>query len=351
MNIQYYCGIDFHKNTSDLCVLDKDGKIKEQVKIKTSELVKFLSNRKDYLVGIEASGGTHDMATRLKESGHQVKLINPVQFKAIGLGGKKTDKKDAAIIATALRVGFIPEVHVKTLHARQLKSLIASRDQVGSLRVSITNHIRGILREFGLVIPKGTSEFWLSIHSILEELECGAVRSVLTELSEHAMRLKEQELQIERVVEELVMEDERVNRLQAVPGVGLLTAVAFVSSIDDITRFKSASELASYLGLVPREASSGGKRRLGSITKCGPEILRRYLIHGARTCLRYKTKSEHRQRVWAERIEKRVGANKATVALAHKNARICFAILKNGTRYNDRKKQKWVEDSSLGIAA
>lgn len=328
MDIQYYCGIDFHKITSDLCVLDKEGKVKEQVKIKSSELVKFLSNRKDYLIGIEASGGTHDMATRLKNSGHQVKLINPVQFKAIGIGGKKTDKKDAEAIATALRVGFIPEVHVKTLHSRQLKSLLVSRDQVCSLRVSITNHIRGILREFGLVIPQGTNEFWLKIHTILEEVECTAVRSVLTELSEQAIRLKEQEIQINCILEELVREDDRVNRIQAVPGVGLLTAIAFVSSIDDVTRFKGASELASYIGLTPREHSSGGKRRLGSITKCGPEILRRYLIHGARACLRHKTKSEHRQRMWAEKIEKRVGPNKAAVALAHKNARICFAILK-----------------------
>jgi transposase len=331
--------------------MDKDGKIKEQVRIKTSELVKFLSNRKDYLIAIEASGGTHDMATRLKDCGHQVKLINPVQFKAIGIGGKKTDKKDAEIIATALRVGFIPEVHVKTLYSRQLKSLIASRDQVCSLRVAMTNHIRGILREFGLVIPKGTNEFWLSIHAILEEIECGAVRSVLTELAEQAVKLKDQELMIEKTIEAITNEDERVHRLQTVPGVGLLTAVAFVSSIDDITRFKGASELASYLGLVPREHSSGGKRRLGSITKCGPEILRRYLIHGARTCLRYKTKSEHRQRVWAEKIEKRVGPNKAAVALAHKNARICFAILKNGTRYNDRKKMKPAAENTLEIAA
>ncbi len=351
MNIQYYCGIDFHKNTSDLCVLDSNGKIKEQVRIQTSQLVKFLSNRKDYMIGIEASGGTHDMATRLKECGHQVKLINPVQFRAIGIGGKKTDKKDAEAIATALRVGFIPEVHVKTLYSRQLKSLIASRDQVCSLRIAMTNHIRGIIREFGIAIPKGTSEFWLSIHAILEEIECTAVRSVLTELATQAMNLKEQELMIERTIEALTAEDERVKRLQSVPGVGLLTAVAFVSSIDDVMRFKTSDQLASYVGLTPREHSSGGKRRLGSITKCGPEILRRYLIHGARTCLRYKANSDHRQRVWAERIEKRIGPNKATVALAHKNARICYAILKNGTQYNDRKKQSSTVETALEIAA
>lgn len=338
MDSKTYCGMDYHKKSTELCVMDGEGKIIEQVRVESSKVIQFLSNRKEYVIGIEASGGTFEVTSKLKALGHTVKIINPVQFKAIGMGGKKTDKKDALAIATALRVGFIPEVHHKSEYARQLKSLLASREQACSIRIQITNHVRGILREYGLPLPVGVENFWVNVGPALKELECIAIRETLQILVNQAFELKKQESVIEKTIETITKDDERIQRLQEVPGVGLLSAVAFIGSIDDITRFKSGKELSSYIGITPRESSSGSKRRLGSITKCGSEMLRRYLIHGARTCLRYKSTPEHRQRIWAEKLENRIGTNKAAVALAHKNARTCFAMLRDGTKYNEKKK-------------
>jgi transposase len=123
MSNQYYCGLDFHKNSAELCVLDQEGKVIEQVRVKTELLVQFLANRKNYHIAIEASGGVFDIVARLKACGHQVTIINPAQFRAIGITGKKTDRKDAHALATALRLGFVPEVHQKTIYSRRLKSL------------------------------------------------------------------------------------------------------------------------------------------------------------------------------------------------------------------------------------
>lgn len=337
MDTQYYCGLDFHKNSAELCVLDKEGKIIEQVRVKTELVVTFLSNRKNYHIAIEASGGVFDVVARLKESGHKVSIINPAQFRAIGITGKKTDKKDAQALATALRLGFIPEVHQKTIYSRRLKSLLASRDLIVRTRTQLTNHIRGILREYGLPMPQGITAFWENIEATLIELDCEAVREVLRLLTEQAKDMVEEEKKIEAALEGLAGEDERVKRLDAVPGVGLLTAVAFVATLDDVRRFPDAKHLGSYLGLTPRENSSGGKRRLGSITKSGPEMLRRYLIHGARSTMRYAPKPENRLRCWADRVEKRAGTNKAVVALAHKTARICFAMLRDEVEFGKKK--------------
>lgn len=347
MSNQYYCGLDFHKNSAELCVLDQDGKVIEQVRVKTELLVQFLVNRKNYHIAIEASGGVFDVVARLKACGHQVTIINPAQFRAIGIAGKKTDKKDARALATALRLGFVPEVHQKTIYSRRLKSLLASRDLVVRNRTQLINHIRGILREYGLPMNQGITAFWEEIEATLAQLDCEAVREVLRSLTQQATVLAEQEKTIESALHSLTDEDERVKRLNAVPGVGPLTAIALVATFDDASRFPDAKHAGSYLGLTPRENSSGGKRRLGSITKAGPELARRYLIHGARAAMRYAPRSENRPRCWADRVEKRAGTNKAVVALAHKNARICFAILRDGTEYGKRKKR----DRAQGKAA
>ena len=339
MSNQYYCGLDFHKNFAELCVLDQEGKTIEQVRVKTEQLVKFLANRKDYHIAIEASGGVFDIVARLKESGHKVTIINPAQFRAIGITGKKTDKKDALALATALRLGFVPEVHQKTIYSRRLKSLLASRDLVVRTRTQLTNHIRGILREYGLPMNQGITAFWEEIEITLVQLDCEAVREVLRSLAKQAAVLAEQEAKVETALQVLAGEDERVKRLDAVPGVGFLTAVAFVATIDDVKRFPDSKHVGSYLGLTPRENSSGGKRRLGSITKAGPELLRRYLIHGARSTMRYAPTPENRLRCWADRVEKRSGTKKAVVALAHKHARICFALLRDDAEYGKKKHQ------------
>lgn len=336
MGNKVYCGLDFHKNVSELCVMDFEGKILDRVRLAADKLVTYLSNKLEYHIAIESSGGVFDITAKLEATGHKVTIINASQFRGIGITGKKNDMRDAEALATALRLGFVPEVHKKTLYSRQMKSLLASRDIVIKARIILTNHVRGIMREYGLPMPQGVTAFWEQVCGRLKEIECEIVSGVLTGLVDQANTLKDEENRIDLALKKITKNDERVKRLETVPGVGILTAIAFVATIDDVSRFKDAKHLASYLGLTPRENSSGGRVKFGSITKCGPELLRRYLIHGARATFRYEPRPEDRIRCWAANVEKRAGTNKAVVAMAHKNSRICFALLRDETGFGVR---------------
>jgi transposase len=331
MGNKLYCGLDFHKNVSELCVMDSESKVIDRVRLAAEKLITYLSNKPEYHIAIESSGGVFDITAKLEALGHKVTIINPSQFRGIGITGKKNDMRDAEALATALRLGFAPDVHKKTLYSRQMKSLLVSRDLVVRTRTSMTNHIRGIMREYGLPIPQGVTAFWEQISDRLQKIECEVIRGVLSDLVRQANAFKLEEEKIALALAEITKNDERVKRLETVPGVGPLTAVAFVATIDEVNRFKDAKHLASYLGLTPRENSSGGRVRHGSITKCGPELLRRYLVHGARATFRYAPKPENKNRCWAANIEKRAGTNKAIVAMAHKNARICYALMRDET--------------------
>jgi transposase len=338
MRTKTYCGVDFHKNQTEICVKDESGKVIERARIATNKVELYFKNKPEMWIAIEASGGVFDACEKLKRLGHRVRMVHPGKFRAIGYGGKKTDKRDAEMLAEALRLDAIPEVYQKSRYARELKSLLASRDLAVSLRTSIVSHVRGILREWGLPMPQGMQEFREHVAKTLEELENPLIAKILRSLTDEIAALLEKEKEIEAALDELAGEDERVHRLTAVPGVGKLTALAFVAAVEDPKRFKDAKHLGAYLGLTPRESSSGNKRRLGGITKAGPEMVRRYLVHGARAALRHESSPEHKQRVWAEKLEKKIGIHKATVALAHKNAKILYAMLRNNTCYNERKK-------------
>ena len=269
--------------------------------------------------------------------GHVIRLINASQFRGIGITGKKNDRNDAEALATALRLGFIPEVYKKSLYPRRIKSLLASREVCVNNRISLTNHTRGILREYGIVMPVGREEFWKHVRSRLEKLDCPMISGILAKLVDEAKRLEELEKETEQALLSLVKDDKRIEQLQTVPGVGFLSACVFAATIDDSSRFSDCKKVGAYLGLTPKEKSSGDKKRFGRITKAGPELCRRYFIHGARNLLRHNANPKDQIRVWGKKLEERAGSNKAVVALAHKNARICFAILRDGTVFGTTK--------------
>lgn len=331
-----YCGIDFHKNTSTLCALSQDGKQIEPVTtVKTKMLVQYLSNKKEWVIGIEVTGGANDMATRLKACGHEVILINSNQFRGIGIGGKKTDQRDAVALANALRLGFIPEVHLRTKRSREIKSLLTSREHLVQARVDAINHIRGTLREYGITINAGVESFYSDAFNKINELNNEQIKRALLLIFERVKVLKLEEKQIEEDLQFFTKDDEKIQKLQSIPGVGPITALMMLAVVDDINRFKNSKLFAAYLGLVPKVSASANMRMMGSITRSGSEMLRRYLIHGARAWMRYAPK-EDINRIWAERLKERRGMNKATVALAHRIARICFAVLRDNTTYKPR---------------
>lgn len=332
-----FCGIDFHKRTSTLFAVSETGEEIEGVTtIRTERLRQYLSNRRGWKIGIEASGGTHHIAEELKKDSHDVILINPNQFRGIGIGGKKTDERDAKALANALRLGFIPEVHHKSLMARRLKSLLAARELFVRNRVNLVNHIRGSLREYGIVIPAGKEAFFEHIDKKLTELDFAPLREMLRSMLTQIREVQRQEKEVEETLKTITQENETIRKLQTIPGVGPMSAYALVSVVDDITRFKDASQFAAYLGLIPTVSASADKRRMGSITRSGSEMLRRYLIHGARAWMRYSPENGDRNRVWAEKVKERRGMNKSVVALAHRLARISYAVMRDQSEYKTR---------------
>lgn len=319
-----YTGIDYHKRTSTICYLDSSGK-KELKTISSEKLVSELVNRKNLLVGIEASCGVNYIVDQLKANHIEVKIINSTRFRGIGIGGKKTDLKDAEALAECLKVNFIPEVFHKSIGARRLKSLLRIREQYVQSRARLVNHICGILREYGITIPVGIESFWEEVSAKLELVDFIILREHLQGVVFEARKLASKEKEVEKSLREILEGDIRAQNLMTIPGIGLMTTAAFIAVADDLSRFKNAKSFASYIGLTPREFSSGDKRRLGSVSKAGQEILRRYLIHGARSVLRYSNEnSKEPLRRWAFKLKNKTGANKATVALAHRLARICF---------------------------
>lgn len=335
--MKVYCGIDFHKNTSSICLVSEDGTDKKHVNVRTERLRTFLRNMKFELVGIESSGGTNHMVDQLKADGHKVRIINSNAFKAIGLGGKKNDKRDAEAIADALRVNYVPEVFHKSKRAREIKSLLVSRELCVNSRVSAVNHVRGTLREYGITMPQGMEKFLELATGSIEMLENEFIKAALRSQMAHIHKYLEDEKSIEQSLAEFTKEDERLKRLGSIPGVGPLGSYATLAVIDDVSRFSSSKQFASYLGLVPKEHSSGKTRMMGSITRSGSEIMRRYLIHGARAVLMHAKENDlDPNKRWALRLKEKVGMNKATVALAHRIARLIWCILKENRKYSPK---------------
>jgi len=334
-----YCGIDFHKRTSTLHVINSNGEAikKECITIQTDRLVSYLSNRKGWRIGIEASGGVNHICERLLEEGHDVRLLDPKKLSVLNFSKTKTDEKDAAMIAEALRLEIGAGVHIKGRFCRELKSLLVSREMIMRTRMNYTNHIRGVLREYGFVLNKGKETFFIHARAKINEVENVFLREQLFFMMEEAERLEARERELLVEIEKFLSDHDLLKRLQTIPGIGFLTAAAMIAVIENVSRFKNAKDFASYLGLTPREFSSGDKRRMGSITRSGPEMLRRYLIHGARAVLRYgDSKSADKNVVWAMRVKSRQGMNKAIVALAHRMSRIAYAVIRDGGEYRKK---------------
>jgi transposase len=327
-----FYGVDFHKNTSTIYAVYQNGEIAEKpITIQSERLLEHFSNRKG-VIAIEATGGSNEKVKRLREQGLDVKLVETNQFKAIGINGKKTDYRDAEALAKALRLEAIPEVYLKSDYARKLKSLLKGREMVVTSRTSFINHIRGTLREYSINIPTGIENFWKQAGQSITKIPCDFTRRHLENILNQCHELKKQQQELEENLKFYTSDDPRVERLKTVKGVGDITAYTLIATSDDIHRFPIAKEFASYLGLTPSVSSSGGKTFMGSITKSGPELARRCLIHGARAWLKTQDDGDKHWR-WAKKLEQSKHKNKATVALAHRMARICYAILRDESYY------------------
>jgi len=334
--------IDLAKDVFELAFADAGHRVIERKRPKRAVFARVLENREPLHVVMEACGSAHYWGRRFERLGHRVDLLPAHQVRPYVLR-RKTDRTDADGLLEAARCGAIRPVPIKTPEQQGIQGLHRIREHHKSQRTAAINVMRGLLREFGVVIALGAAKVRPAVLAALEdgdnELPMAlrhALAGLLDEVASHEAAMSA----IESALREFAQRDARSQRLQKAGGVGLVTATAMSASIGDFDRFPSGRHFASSLGITPRECSSGNTRRLGRITKRGDTYLRMLLIHGARAALRAAAVARKKgvpldkTQTWALALAERSGHNKAAVALANKMARRLWAAEHHRTSFD-----------------
>lgn len=327
--------VDLSKSVFELAVSRESGRVCERRRLSRNQMIPFFSRRPPATVLLEACGSSHHWARQIESLGHRVLLLPPHHTRRYLLRDK-TDRADATALLEAHRNEQIAPVPIKTLHQQTLAALHRIRSGWLATRTARLNAVRAVLRELGIVIPQGSRNVLPGLTVSLSE-PAGPVpdhlHAALLSAASEIRQLDERIRAVERQLESMAGGLPAVKNLRTVPGIGLLTSTALVAFVGDPARFRSGRRFASYLGLVPRERSSGLHRHLGAITKRGDAYLRTLLIHGARSALYAAKRSPlpDRLRRWAIAVQQRRGHNRAAVALANKLARIAWALWTRNT--------------------
>jgi len=301
----------------------------------------FLAAQAPATIVMEACGTAHFWGREAQRLGHRVVLLPPHAVRPYVLRNK-TDGADARALLEALRNDALRSVPIKTVDQHVLAALHRMRSSWMAARTARLNTVRGLVRELGISIPVGATRVVPAVRALCAQDDAAlpeplrlVLRAAAAEIGELVARMRE----VERELETLATESPLVARLRSVPGVGLLTATALVAFVGNAARFPSGRHFASYLGLTPRESSSGLKRKLGRISKRGDPYLRMLLIHGARSVLAHAKRDAAPRdglRAWALGRETARGHNKAAVALANKLARIVWAVWRSERFFQPR---------------
>jgi transposase len=336
--------VDLAKSVFELAVAEQPGSVSLRKRLTRGQFARFLAEREPATLGMEACGSAHFWGREAQRLGHRVVLLPPHAVRPYVLRNK-TDGADARALLEALRNDALRAVPVKTVAQHGLAALHRLRSGRMATRTARLNTIRGLLRELGLTIPVGATRVVPAVRALCAQGDAAlsaplrrALGAALAEITELETRMRE----VEHELEMLAGQSELVARLRTIPGVGLLTATALVAFVGDARRFPSGRHFASYLGLTPRETSSGNKRRLGRIRKRGDPYLRMLLIHGARSVLAHAKRAKAPTdglRAWALGRERARGHIKAAVALANKLARIVWAVWRNERPFTPREKE------------
>ena len=328
-------GIDLAKEVFQVHGVDAQGKAVLRKQLRRSEMARFFANLEPCLIGMEACGGSHHWARKLGEFGHTVKLMSP-QFVKPYVKTNKHDMADAEAICEAVSRPNMRFVPIKNVEQQTILSVHRARQGFVKARTAQSNQIRGLLSEFGIVIPQGIQSIIKQMPEILEDGEnglLGIMRALLERLTEN---LKEMSRQVDELEKQIVLwhrENEASRRLAEISGIGPITASAIVATVGRAKEFKNGRQLAAWMGLVPRQHSSGGKQNLLGISKRGDTYLRTLLIHGARAVIRF-AENKAKPESWLRKLMARRNKNIAAVALANKNARIVWALLVNNQTFH-----------------
>jgi transposase len=299
-------------------------------------MLEFFANQQPMLIGMEACGGAHYWARELVKLGHHVKAMAPQHVKAY-VKSQKNDKRDAEAICEAVSRPTMRFVEIKTVDQQDMQAIHRVRERMLKARTALTNEVRGLLSEYGIIISKnGLSASRRGMQEALENADNGLsykMRELLLDAIEELIEIEQRIKRYDVKIQQHTVDDERVKRLLEIEGVGPISASAMVTAVGDAKQFKNGRELAAWIGLVPSQHSSGGKEKLGGISKRGDKRLRTLLIHGARAVIRFcENKTDKRSR-WVNELIARRNKNIATVGLANKNARIIWSVLAREEEY------------------
>ena len=321
-------GIDLAKSVFQVHAVDQHGKLALKKQLKRGQMAEFFANLPACLIGMEACGSAHYWARKLQALGHTVKLMAP-QFVKPYVKTNKHDAADAEAICEAVRRPNMRFVPLKNVEQQAVLALHRVRQGWVKARTAQANQIRGLLGEFGMVVPQGIGHITSRVPAILDEAKDelpGVFRELVLSLLEHFKDLDRQVKEMEHQIQWWHRANALSRKLEKIPGIGPITASALVASVGDAKNFTNGRQLAAWLGLVPKQHSSGGKTNLQGISKRGDKYLRTLLIHGARAVIRQFERKADMQG-WLAKLLGRRNKNVAAVALANKNVRIAWALL------------------------
>lgn len=323
-------GVDIAKNVFQVAVSQRPGRFEAHSRLSRDQFLPYFAQLPPAIVVMEACGTAHHWARAIRSLGHGVVLL-PAALVRPFVRRNKTDRTDAKALVEAYRNGEIRPVPIKTAEQQVLTTLHRLRSGWVRERTARINALRGLLREQGFFIRVGAKYVLPAVWELIEDADASLSSALRTVFAEACLEIREIERRIEVAeiqLQAVARQTPAVDRLLQVPGIGLIIATGLVGFVGDMRRFPSGRHLASYLGLTPREYSTGLRHRLGRISKRGDSYLRMLLIHGARSVLGRARTVEHpdRLRVWALAIADRSHPNKAAVALANKMVRIAWAV-------------------------
>jgi len=334
MNIKTL-GIDIAKNIFQIHGVDSKGKKVVNKAIKRNKLAEFINNLPPCLIGMEACGGSNYWGQKIMEMGHQVKLISP-QFVKPYVKSNKNDAVDAEAICEAVSRPSMRFVAIKNKDQQYIQCIHKVRARLVKERTALSNQIRGLLHEYGIIIPLGRRYVMSKLPEILEDGSNGlnpCDRDLFYDLYTQLKNTETKALEYDQKIEDICASNDICKLLCKLPGIGPLTATAMVAHVGDVNVFKNGRELSAYLGLVPKQHSSGGKSRLLGISKRGDRYIRCLLVHGARAVLSKIKSSSSKKASWLKSLKLRRGVNRTVVALANKNARMVWAIMSKGEKF------------------
>lgn len=330
-------GIDLAKNVFQVHGVDEHGKTVLRKQLKRDQMAPFFANLPTCLIGMEACGSAHHWARKLQSLGHTVRLVAP-QFVKPYVKTNKNDAADAEAICEAVGRPNMRFVPVKSVEQQAVLALHRVRQGFIKARTAQANQIRGLLAEFGLIVPQGIGHIAGRVPELIEDASNelpGSFRMLVDQLVDHLKVLDTHVQDLEAKIKAWHRESEISRKLEQIPGIGPVTATALVATIGDAKTFENARQLAAWMGLVPRQHSTGGKAKLLGISKRGDTYLRTLLIHGARSAILAAQRKAMKEDSWLGKLLQRRNSNVAAVALANKNARVVWALLARDRTYRN----------------